>query len=66
LECDRLEAGPCESARAYMTWHITIVVLAMAPLLVFLHLVLGEVRLVYRADDVLVQVANGAEDGIPP
>ena len=49
-----------------MTWHITIVVLAMVPLLVFLHLVLEEVRLVYRADKVLVQVANGAEDGIPP
>ena len=60
------EAGPCESVRAYIISRITIVVLAVAPHLGFLHLILGEVRLVHRADDVFVHSANGAEDGKPP
>ena len=49
-----------------MTDLLTIVVLAMVLLLVFLHLVLEEVRLVHCPHKVLVQVSHGAEDGIPP
>lgn len=59
-ESDRLEAGPS------IRWHITIVVLAIALHLVFLHLILREVRLVYRVDDVLVHVAKDGDEVKPP
>ena len=51
-----------------MTSRITIgvLVLAVGPLLVLLHLKLAEVRLVHGAHNVFVHVANGDEDGKPP